>query len=438
MTNNEEIVFDEKSGISVEEQRDILTAINSISEKNRKALASTDETAGKNRFKAKKTGGFFPILVNVAAVVFLAVGFLLLSSFHGKTEAGVKEGNLVFSAAERALIDEIRKETALRISAKENEIQQFISRMANVDSELQELYSSRQELTAEQRMAEARLLAQQEEYRAYLAVLQEERSKILEESHANETRLRAQLEARAREHAAAMERSSAELDSALNELAKLSREQDRAAIIEAQLGGGLAAAFDLIGRGELSQASMSLENLRNFINTRAFQTVRTIQNRKEFYLQTINSMEALLLEAKKYQQAGLGLSATDSETERVIADLRKKNEELEASVAGLNKSLNALSSGSSGQVQRLRELETESNVLRSEKAVLEAAISEKDRSIAAIQTERDTLNRTVTARNNTIRSIETILMEFPELDPRLTPPLVMEGLSELKKALRGN
>jgi hypothetical protein len=42
MTNNEEINFDEKSGISIEEQQEILSNINSIAEKNRESLQGAE------------------------------------------------------------------------------------------------------------------------------------------------------------------------------------------------------------------------------------------------------------------------------------------------------------------------------------------------------------------------------------------------------------
>ena len=191
MTSNDslgedtEIILDLNSGISEEEQREILAKINGIAEKNRRSLSGGDSSGGpagagsKMRFKAKKSGGRFPLLVNVIAAAILASGFLLLSSFQGKTDAQVREGTMVYNSAERALIEEIRKETASRIDAKESEIALVVSRLEGVDAELRELHSSNQELSVEQIAAEERLTSLQAEYLAGLATLQDERSQIL-------------------------------------------------------------------------------------------------------------------------------------------------------------------------------------------------------------------------------------------------------------------
>jgi len=119
MTSNsgedrDEIVFDANSGISGEEQREILAKINGIAEKNRRSLAETAENGqeGNNRlFKAQNSGNLFPIAVNIAAVLVLAAGLLTLSIFHGKTDAQVRRTK-VYNSAEHALFDEIMSAAA--------------------------------------------------------------------------------------------------------------------------------------------------------------------------------------------------------------------------------------------------------------------------------------------------------------------------------------
>lgn len=115
MTSNNqdssEIVFDAKSGISEEEQREILAKINNITEKNRLSLSEGEGKSKKTRFKAKKRGGRFPVIVNIIAFAALAGGLLILISMQGKTDARIRTGTKVYNTAERALIEEIRKET---------------------------------------------------------------------------------------------------------------------------------------------------------------------------------------------------------------------------------------------------------------------------------------------------------------------------------------
>jgi len=88
MTDNDEIVFDAASGISVEEQKEILYRINGITENNRRLLSQglKNEKGGKKRgaktvIKAKKTGAFFPMAINIAAVIVLCGGAFLLIFF---------------------------------------------------------------------------------------------------------------------------------------------------------------------------------------------------------------------------------------------------------------------------------------------------------------------------------------------------------------------
>jgi uncharacterized protein YoxC len=111
------IVFDSKSGISEEEQREILAKINNIAEKNRLSLSEGEGKSKKNRFKAKKSSGRFPIIVNIIAFTALAGGLALLIFTQGKTDARIRTGAKVYNSAERALIDEIRKETQNEASA---------------------------------------------------------------------------------------------------------------------------------------------------------------------------------------------------------------------------------------------------------------------------------------------------------------------------------
>jgi chromosome segregation ATPase len=425
---NEGIVFDTGSGLSEEEQREILAKINRIAEKNRRSLAGGTEAAlaagkikKKTPFKAKKTGRVFPLLVNAVAAALLAGGFLLLSSFQGKTGAQIREGAKVYNSAERALIGEIRKETASRIEAKENEISQIVSQLSDVDSQLQALHSNNQELTAEQRAAEEKLRAMQDEYRASLGVLQDERSRILEDSRQREASLRAQLEARSKELAAVAEQSAAALNYAQGELERLSSEQEKAAAIEAQLGGYLASADDQIHKDQLAAAGETLKTMRTFLNTPNFQGIRAIQSKKEFYTRTITAMETMIEEMRKNRAAGSGVNV---ETEKNLAELQSKNAQLEETVAALNKTIAAFSSEGAGVAQRLAELESQVAAQRTLYSALEASAAEKDRSIAALEAEKNEASQTVSARDATITQLraenQTQQERITNLDTQLT------------------
>ena len=365
MTETKDIVFDEKSGISVEEQKEILSRINGITDKNRISLSHNivDVKPGKNPVvNAKKSGSLFPLIVNLSALAILAVGGFLLVSFNGKKDAQVRTGNAVYDITERALIEEIRKDTSQKLASKEMEIASINSRLENVDAELARLYSSNKELTAEQRAAQERLLTMQNAYRGDLAALQDERSQILEDSRSREAKLRTQLEERAREFAAAEQRTTGELDSAIAELDRLTKEQERIAAIDAQLSGALAAAAGFIQNEQYDQAAQTVENMRHLINSVPLYT-RSFQSARGFYNQAINSMEAAITQLRKN-------SGVDSGKESW--DLQLENDKLKSDNTKLQ---NIINSNSSEQVRRLNDLEASVDSLQTEKAALSQAVS---------------------------------------------------------------
>jgi chromosome segregation ATPase len=399
MTKNNEIVFDSGCGIPEEEQRDILAQINGIAEKNRQSLSSAADTGGQDKknqsFTAKKTGSFFPILVNAAALAALAGGFLILSAFQGKTDTHVREGTKVYNAAERALIEEIRKETSSRLQDKQNEISLINSQLEGIDAELRELLSNNQELNAEQKAAESRLKSMQQEHRRSLSSLQEERSDILEEARTKESSLQAQLENRIRELALV----SPGADSAYDEIDRLSREQTQAAAVEAQMAALFNNLNNKLNLNRFDEAAEIIRNMRSFLNTPAFQSLRSIQARKELYAQAINSFEKMIEEARKNQAAlASGIAPTDEEIEKIVADLWEKNDKLELELSEKNKTLASLNSGGNDRERRINDLQREA--------------TEQDRQIQFLQASNNTLtqaNTTLTQTSaNQKRAIDTI------------------------------
>jgi len=411
MTNNE-IVFDEKSGISVEEQREILTQINGIAEKNRQILSgnAADLHAGikKSAINAKKSGVFFPVAVNIAAIAALCAGVFLLILHNGRVDTNVRTGGAVYNITERALIDEIRKDTAEQIAAKEMEISLITVRMEEIDGELNLLYTSNITLTAEQIAARERLLAMQDNYRGELSVLQEERSHILETSRSREGRLRAQLEERTREFAAVQQRTAGELDSAINELNRLTTEQERIAAVDAQLAGGISLVNTFIQSSRYEEASNAIVNLRDFNNNNAAASSRSFQSRREFYNQTFNLMEAMIAEARR--NTGAANNAEQFE-------LQSRNLQLQETITSMQRTIDDFNAGSAGQAGRIGELEqtvtslrtTVSSLeqtsasLRTTNSSLQQASAEKDSRIASLQSENSNLTLTV----NTLRSANT-------------------------------
>jgi uncharacterized protein YdcH (DUF465 family) len=390
MTNNE-IVFDEKSGISVEEQQEIMSQINGIAEKNKKSLsenaANLQSGIKKTVINAKKSGIFFPLAVNIAAIAVIAAGVVLLILHNGRVDSQVRIGSAVFNLTERTLIEEIRKDTQALIAAKEMEIASIASRLGEVDEELFLLYSSNVTLTSEQITARERLLVMQESFRGELSVLQEERSQILEASRTREARLRTQLEERTREFAAAQQRTAGELDSAVEELNRLSNEQERLAAIDAQIAGGISLVSSFIQNARYEEALHLISNLRDFANNNAVASLRSFQSRREFYNQTLNLMEVMISDARR--NSGTGGGAEQFE-------LQSQNLQLQETITSMQRTIDTFNAGSAGQAGRISELETAANTLRRTISSLEQTSAEKDARITSLQNENTNLSSTVT------------------------------------------
>jgi len=391
MADNNEIVFDAASGIPVEEQKEILDKINGIAEKNRVMLSQgAGSQKGKKRGKtpvinAKKSGAFFPLAVNITAVVILCGCVMFLVLFNVRVDAGIRTGNAVYNLTEKALVEEIRKDTAEKIAEKEMEISLISFRLKEVGERLLQLQSGSQDLTGEQLAAREQLLALQNSYGENLSVLQDERSRILGDARSKETALRAQFGQGTGELTAPRQGVSTETDSAMIELEHLSSEQEKIAAIDAHLAGGLASVSALVQTGQYEQAAGTIESLRLFCNNNSLAAARSYQPKKEIYNQTIDSMEIIVDEMRKFQ-------AVNSEGWALF----EKNTQLEETVAEMQKTIDTFSAGSSGQARRLTELEGSVSSLRASVSSLEARVTERDRTISSLNTEKATLTQTVT------------------------------------------
>jgi DNA repair exonuclease SbcCD ATPase subunit len=125
-----DVVFDPSSGISVEEQKEILSKINGIAERRRRSLS---QAGGETKINAKKNSVLFPLLVNITALLILICGAWFIFSFNGKKDVQVRHGTAVYDTTEKALIDEIRKDSAMGDLAKLSNDQE---RAAAVEAQL--------------------------------------------------------------------------------------------------------------------------------------------------------------------------------------------------------------------------------------------------------------------------------------------------------------
>ena len=341
MKPNDDIVFESNSGISIEEQKEILLKINSISENHRSSLSEGDKTL----VKAKKSGLGFPLIVNILAIIIFCAGAVLLILINKGIDIQRRTGDAVFNETERAVINEIRRDTAQRIAEKDREIAFITARMAEIDEQLLLLFAGSGSLTIEQLEDQERLLSMQIIFRNDLHTLQMERAHILEESRAMEEILRSQLAERTR----AWQLTTMELDSAMLEIENLRTERDRLAAMDALIAGGLS----LTGTPA---------------HTGSEEDVLQLQEQITQLQITINEMQSTIDLLSSTDDAGarrtIELEGTVSSMRGTIASLEQAAQARDNEIAALEDERSSLQSINTIQEQEIANLRNQINVIR--------------------------------------------------------------------------
>ncbi|MDR2864308.1 MAG: hypothetical protein LBV68_01695 [Spirochaetaceae bacterium] len=102
-TGHGDIEIDTSSGISTEEQREIIANIDAIAGKNRISHAP-------EKVSAKKRGIRFPLLINIGAFFILIGGILILWTLFKQSDTVIRMKSGGFDSAEGRLIEEVRNE----------------------------------------------------------------------------------------------------------------------------------------------------------------------------------------------------------------------------------------------------------------------------------------------------------------------------------------
>lgn len=359
---SDEIVFDTQSGISEEDQKEILAKIEQIAQQNR--LTVSPEIL---MVKAPKRGYFFPFLVNLSALIILAVGFLLLSAFFKQSESELRGAMGTLKTAEAKLIQEIKKETEEQIKRKEQEINSIQSRLKEIDKERNELASNmnakikqreeelrralenelaeerkrlnaqglsaaaieerlkkleqeknaqftaqleafRRQAEAERARMEADLAKLQNDFQRSLSALTAERERILEESRKREASLQTQLEERTKALELEKARSKTELSKAEAEIKTLQEQRERLQLVEGQIMGYFTSIRGAIGEGNLDKAKEYLDNLRTYLNDESIKRITGMQQRREIDLLTAEALSVLIEGSLRKQRETTAIS----------------------------------------------------------------------------------------------------------------------------------
>jgi len=396
------IVFDSASGISLEEQQEILAGINAMTGGSR--LVSEAPVTN-----AKKRGFLFPLLVNAGAVIFLVVGFLLLSHFHVQEEQEIRESSAALGLTERALIQEIRQETGRQIREKENQINSILLMLSAADTEYRLLQDSIEILTEAQQQRAAYLLQMQEEYRHTLSGLQDERARIIEYARMREMTLRTQAEERARDLAAQIEQRDVQLSAAMEELRLLATDHERAARAESQMSAHYAAANNHINAGRLDEASATLVTMREFLAAPSLQGIRAVEARRQTHMAAIGALEGAVAEARRLAAAVALLEGApgqipvhagteDDAMAQVLAEMNTLEQQLEAQaqiIAGFTVSGTEQGQIIAGHVGTISELRAENDRLSAANLTQQETLTQRAGEIQTLSTENTGLRNQV-------------------------------------------
>jgi DNA repair exonuclease SbcCD ATPase subunit len=363
-----------------------------FSEEERREIAEKIEAAAKrdpveaSRMPAKgetSRRGLFPLAVNAGALVVLAAGLFLIFLFHGGEAAEIREAGAILGITERKLIQEIR----MQLNEKDAEIAAMNARIAEVDTELERL-DSLAALTDEQRAIMDELHRHQDEYRRSLAGLQNERAQILAEARQKEAALYARLQEQ-QSVLESLSSQSREIQAAREELAKLSNEQEKAALAEKQINAYFTAASKQIQAEQYKEASETIALLREFLNTPSFQSLRNIQARRESDLAAVNAL-AFMAEALKPGAAPPAAPPPSGSGQAETA---------------LQKQLDTQNAALSEQEKTVADLRKELSDLQNRNAEVQRNIAERDRQIETLQSQNTKLSSDMQNLRNALRTL---------------------------------
>ena len=339
--SEDEFVLDEQSGISKEDQREILEEIKRVSEESR--ISVTPETMA---IKAAKRGFVFPLLVNIFFILLLAGGGFTLYYFFQRGETVLMEEGSAIASAEGKLIEELKKESEAALQAKNREINQIQSQLEDIDKQRlalqtnmdekiatreaelrgtldaeldvererlrqqgiseeditgrlnaletekaavfqQELDSFKRQAEEDRLQDEENLKALQDEYQQNLTQAEADRKRVREEAAAREAELRSQLDARTEE----LEQATLEAKAELNQLAAQAEKQTLAA---GQLTGFYSRVKEDIQGGDFDGALESLDAIKEYLDDPSVATLPNMLQRRDIELFVVGSISSLV------------------------------------------------------------------------------------------------------------------------------------------------
>jgi hypothetical protein len=353
----DEFGFEPDSGISREDQKDILREIEKVATKNRMAVSPEEFVV-----KAAKRGVLFPVLVNLVAMVLLVGGLSAFYVFFQRGETQLTQAGTGTITAEGKLIETFKKESEAKLLEKNQQINAIQGRLQEIDRQRQDLQANmdakvrakedqlktamaaeiaaekarlqkqglseqdinrrlaameaqksaqsdaqlaafRAQAETDKQKADENLKTLQAEFNANLAAANQERQQVLDESKKREADLQAQLEQKTRE-AASAQASSAQA------LAALQSRKEQEDLAAAQLVGLYSVVKADITAKDFAKAITGLQAIRDYVNSTDVAVLPSMQQRRDVDLFVVDSLTSYVQEQ---------LSPANADTSSLIA-----------------------------------------------------------------------------------------------------------------------
>jgi hypothetical protein len=341
---------DQSEGITAEDRREILQAIEKVATGNR-ITASSESMALRPLHK----GFVFPLIVNLLAIS-LTVGILFgLSYFFRQKDRGIEAGGVALTSAEGKLIEEIRRESDSQLQAKDKAIADIQSRLTSLDQERNALAASiearvkqreavlqtqmqaeldkeRQRLSAlgisaasiqdqmkkfeaqknaelkrqlddftqkalaERAQADANYAKLRNEYQTNISALGADRQKILDEAQRREDQLRASLDAKTKTLENQNAAAQAGLAQAQAQLAQLNDQRRQQQAIEDRVLGLYDSIRQALRDRRFEDAAAGASALGAYLNDPSVAGLPSIQGRRAADLFVADALSTLAKE----------------------------------------------------------------------------------------------------------------------------------------------
>jgi hypothetical protein len=340
-----------ESEATVQEGIDLLAQIEKAA-----AEARTPITAETFIYTPRRSGLFFPIALNIAALAVVALVAVLFPLYFGRQEQALAAGTGTTLTGARTLVSAIRREAEEKLRSKDQEIVQIQGSLdesrtrlaalrADADSQIQkkeqELRASfDKELTAEKarlrdqgtsaasidsqlavlrvqlqktydsKLAEfrSRLSADTAQKEAALLAQVSGSQATLTQAHSERAQLQAQLEAMTRTAASA----TGEQKQLAAQLASLEASDQREHLVLDQITASYAAAGAAMNASRLDDALGLLGSLAVYLDQASVASLPAVQQRKTVDLFLIDSLEKLVISRRAASQSASGGGASAS------------------------------------------------------------------------------------------------------------------------------